>query len=840
LKTIPLHLKLNKKTTMKLLRNLSIWIVALSFWQNTQAQEQLGWMNDNYAGVNGIDLQPASIVDSRFKFDMSILHFNASFTNNYVGIRRNFISDKGWDTDGDFKNLFLTDRYPLPRYDDPQDSLKNIYDGKKPEDVNIYMNIQSSLPILNFMVTINSKNSFALTTKSRTMFNLDNMSPELARLAYSELGDRSLWQTRLSNENLNINAMSWGEVGVTYGREIFSINDHYLKGAVRAKYLLGLAAAYLYSDKIEYEFKNDDTLSIYNSDVSYGLASNVDDDLYEDFSFSIPGKPTFGWDFGFVYEWRKGAAEKYQYDMDGQTGLWRRDQNKYKLKVGFSVVDLGRVRFDKATGTGNFNANINEWDISNFDPDGINGFNDTINTRFLNTTDEGDFKMQLPTAISYQIDYRIWKPFYINHTGFLGVQRNSSDSRTTSISTYSIAPRIETKWFGLSIPYSYQPNFQQHRVGAMLRLGPLVIGTDNLLNYFGSDVVYGADVYVALKMPIMFKKPKDKDGDKVSNRKDNCDKEPGVWENRGCPGEVKQEPTSKGDLDGDGVLDISDKCIDVPGPAENNGCPFADKDGDGVLDNADQCIDVPGPKENNGCPYTDKDGDGVLDNADQCIDVPGPKENNGCPFNDRDGDGVIDNSDQCMDVAGPKENNGCPYSDRDNDGLIDKDDKCPDAPGPASNNGCPELDTDGDGILDKNDDCPKTPGVLENRGCPKIEEKEKEILDKAFNNLEFETGRAVIKLSSYDELDALVGLLKSKPESKLKISGHTDSVGSDALNLQLSKVRSEAVRNYLVKKGVPLNRFIVEFFGETQPIADNATPEGRSQNRRVEMMLMFE
>lgn len=811
---------------MKLLRNLSVWIIVLLFWQNTQAQEQLGWMNDNYAGVNGIDLQPASIVDSRFKFDMSILHFNASLINNYVGLRRSFISDKGWDTDGDFKNLYLTDRYPLPRYDNPQDSLKNIYDGKKPDKVNVYTNIQTSLPILNFMVSINRKNSFALTTKLRSMTNVDNLSPELARLAYSELGDRSLWQTRLNNKDLNINSMSWGEIGITYGREIFSINDHYLKGAVRAKYLAGLVATYMYSSNVEYEFKNDDTLSIYNSDVSYGAASNVNDELYEDdFEFKIPGNPTFGWDFGFVYEWRKDAAEKYQYDMDGQTGLWRRDQNKYKLKVGFSVLDLGRVRFDKAAGTGNFNADTRNWDINNFDADGINSFNDTINGRFNATADEGDFTMQLPTAISYQVDYRIWKPFYINHTGFIGVQRNSKDSRTTSISTYSIAPRIETKWFGISIPYSYQPNFQQHRVGAMLRLGPLVVGTDNLLNYFGNDVVYGADVYVALKMPIMFKKPKDKDGDKVSNRKDKCDKEPGAWENKGCP---------LPDADKDGIADVNDACPNEAGIDTLKGCP--DKDGDGIADRDDQCPDVAGPKALVGCP--DKDGDGIADKDDQCPDLAGVAEYKGC--NDVDKDGVLDHLDDCPNEKGAVENKGCPWPDRDKDGTLDKDDQCPDVVGSIDNKGCPDPDTDGDGVSDKADQCPRTPGDRSNFGCPKLEQKEQEILDKAFSNLEFQSGKSIIKPTSLDELAALAQLLKSKPKGKLLISGHTDNVGKPASNLLLSKNRSIAVKNYLIKKGVAASKLVTEWFGDAQPIGDNTTLEGRQQNRRVEMKILYE
>jgi outer membrane protein OmpA-like peptidoglycan-associated protein len=808
-------------------RILTLFAMVLLLSNTAISQEQLGWMNDNYAGVNGIDLQPACIVDSRFKFDMSLLHFNMSFANNYLGIRRSLIKDAmsdNIDDQGDFKATYINERV--------NSNYKNIY-----------LNFQSSLPILNFMVTINRKNAFAITTKSRFMVNLDNLGPELASLSYHELGYypndpthplTPLWKKNLNNENLNFNIMAWNEIGVTYGREIITIKDHYLKGALRAKYLMGMVAAYVQSGNLAYNFTNDDTLSISNSDVSYGMASNLSDAYYDDFSFEIPGNPTFGFDFGFVYEWRKNATEKYQYEMDGRTDNWRRDQNKYKLKAGFSVLDLGRVNFGKNVETGNFYANIKDWDISNFDANGIDAINDTINFRFTRTADEGEFKMQLPTTISYQIDYNIWKPFYINHTGYIGIKRDSKDSRMRNITTYSIAPRIEHKWVGLSIPYSYQPGFQRHQLGAMLRLGPLVVGTNDLLAIAGKDVIYGGDFYVALKLPIMYKKPKDKDGDKVSNKKDKCDKEPGPWENRGCPEEGIK------DRDGDGVADSEDDFPDVKGDPANKGCPYGDKDKDGVLDNADECIDVPGPVENNGCPYADKDGDGVLDNVDQCIDVPGPKENNGCPYNDKDGDGVLDAADECIDVPGPKENNGCPYSDRDNDGIFDKDDQCPDAPGPLSNNGCPELDTDGDGVLDKDDECPKTPGLKENKGCPKIEEEEQKILDKAFENLEFETGKAVIKYSSYDELNALAELLKSKPGAKLKISGHTDNVGSDASNLQLSKIRAEAVRSYLVKKGVQLNRFIVEYFGETQPIADNATPEGRARNRRVEMLMTFE
>ena len=79
-----------------------------------------------------------------------------------------------------------------------------------------------------------------------------------------------------------------------------------------------------------------------------------------------------------------------------------------------------------------------------------------------------------------------------------------------------------------------------------------------------------------------------------------------------------------------------------------------------------------------------------------------------------------------------------------------------------------------------------------------------------------------------------------KKDWKLQIAGHTDNVGNDQVNLILSKKRAEAVRDYLVSKGVPADRIRTLFFGETQPIASNDTEEGRQKNRRVEMTIVFE
>lgn len=186
--------------------------------------------------------------------------------------------------------------------------------------------------------------------------------------------------------------------------------------------------------------------------------------------------------------------------------------------------------------------------------------------------------------------------------------------------------------------------------------------------------------------------------------------------------------------------------------------------------------------------------------------------------------------------------------DRDKDGVLDKDDKCPDVFGLAQFEGCP--DTDGDGIVDSEDKCPTVFGELSNKGCPievvkeepKVEvinKKAAEIFKKAMSGIQFETGKDIIKKTSYPILDNVVGVLKSNPTWTTTIEGHTDNVGDAEKNKDLSARRALAVKNYIVAKGVSANSLIHEGYGAERPMADNKTPAGRAKNRRVEFKVDY-
>ena len=283
------------------------------------------------------------------------------------------------------------------------------------------------------------------------------------------------------------------------------------------------------------------------------------------------------------------------------------------------------------------------------------------------------------------------------------------------------------------------------------------------------------------------------------------------------------------DRDKDGVLNKVDLCPDLAGIAELAGCP--DTDGDGIADKDDKCPDVKGVAQFAGCP--DTDGDGVQDSEDKCPNVKGLAQFAGCP--DTDGDGIQDSEDKCPNVKGIAKFNGCP--DTDGDGIQDSEDRCPTEKGPAALKGCP--DRDGDGIADKDDKCPDVAGVAANKGCPEVSVAAKKVFDKALRGIQFETGKATIRKVSYPIVDNVAAVMNENPAYILNIGGHTDNVGKADMNMKLSQDRADAVKAYLIEKGIDGSRLNATGYGSTQPVGDNKTDKGRALNRRVEFKVTF-
>lgn len=754
-----------------LTKTFLLLLVFLGIMPGLKAQDFLPFANDNYAGITGIHVNPASIADSRYKVDVTLTGLSLNMYNNYLYLNRDYLSE--------FGNI------GLEGFDIRTNLLKN--NTGNGDSKFIYQDMR--LDIMNFMITINPRIAIGFTSGIRQVLNVDNVSETMADLLYGTDHSHIPFNQKFNESSIRTSTSAWAEYGISVAGVLYKSNHHVVKAGMNMKLIQGLGSAYLHSENLNYTKINDSIVRVENAYVNYGIGSGIGA-IMSDREFdrsNLNGKFSMGFDFGIVWEWRPDY-ESHLYDMDGKTGLERRDENKYKLRVGLSVKDLGVVKFQRWEHSkdfivnGDINVNIFE-DVS--DPEEF--FNVIETNSGLFEVVEGDeiYRMSLPTAVSLQVDYNLYKDFYLNFTPYIALRQG--DSKYAKVHTYnnfSLSPRYERTWFGISMPIQYN-QLSGLSFGTGLRLGPVWVGSNNVFNTFFSKEIDGLNVQALVKVPIPYTRVKDSDGD--------------------------------------GVSDKNDLCKDVWGILKKQGCPEDDRDGDGVADDVDVCPDIYGLAQFNGCP--DSDNDSIPDMDDECPNIAGPKEFNGCP--DTDGDGLRDIEDECPNIYGLMEFNGCP--DTDNDSIPDHIDACPMIKGLAQFNGCP--DTDGDGIQDSEDECPEEPGTAENNGCPVYEKVEFAI------HIGFKSGKAKLTQDSYQYLDQLVQLMNDNPDCWVKLDGHTDSTGSDAINNKLSQDRVDAIKFYLVDKGINPNRIVARGHGSSMPIAPNDTAEGRAKNRRVDINL---
>jgi outer membrane protein OmpA-like peptidoglycan-associated protein len=803
--------------------------IILFFLVNTAlpagSQDFMPFIHDNYAGVTGMFYNPSSIVDSRYRFDMEFVGASDRIDNNWVLIDRSVLFNWATWKEDDFK----------------KNHMDMVIDG---HNKSAFMGAEARL--LSFMANLDQKNAIGFSVRGRAIINFDNIPENAAILMFNNNNVDSLL-THHVFEDMSQEATAFFEYGLTYAR-VFLDNesDHFLKAGLTAKLLQGTGSLYLYEDYMEYDLIDPDTATKVNVDVKFGLTGNLEDIM----KYQFGAKPGLGIDFGITYEWRPNHKD-YKYDMDGKTNLWRRDQNKYKLRVAASILDVGHMSFQKQYNSGNFHIDTTIVDLSRLHADNLVNLADSIN-KYYGTEDKNSyFKMKLPTTLNIDIDYKIANHFYVNLAGRYAFNRGFKHyEKMHYLNMVSLAPRYERRWWGVSVPMRIN-QFGFFSLGLGLRMGPLWIGSSDLIGVLGiKSQVMGGDIHVALKVPILYPRPQDDDNDAVSNKYDECLTAKGSWAMRGCPDRDNDSIADKDDAcpdvaglakyngcpdtDNDGIIDKLDSCVTDPGLAKFHGCP--DSDDDGVIDKLDTCPSIAGLAVFNGCP--DMDGDSIPDYLDDCPEVAGLQKFNGCP--DTDGDGIRDALDLCPTIPGLDSLQGCPYVDTDGDSIQDKYDQCPKIAGPRENGGCPYADTDNDSVPDKDDLCPMTPGPVSNDGCPVIKQEVQQILDTAFANLEFRFGKSIIKPSSYHSLDRVADLMIEHPEFNLLIEGHTDSIGRDAANMSLSQNRALAVKNYLISRGVKAERLTAKWYGETRPIAPNSTAEGRQKNRRVEMKIVFD
>ncbi|MEW7278908.1 DUF5723 family protein [Aquimarina sp. 2201CG1-2-11] len=557
---------------------------------SAEAQSYIGFLTDNYSGVHSVISNPANIVDSRFKSDINLVGVSAFVTNDYYAAKFGDAIKSDYDFEDDAKTFAL-------------------------ESNNILGNVDILGP--SFMFNINSKNSIAVFTRVRAFYAVNDINGEsIERLFEDDLSINGSFS--INEGDAAVNVHGWAEFGVSYGRVLMNKDQHFLKGGISIKYLQGLGNAYAQGENLSIDFSPNNLFTgngivTTTGEVAYGYSENLEED--QDNLELVKGASGFGADLGFTYEWRP-KHEEYKFTNSKGETYDLKDVNKYKLKFGLSLTDIGSISYDDGVEERyNFDNVINENSFESIeDLDDISNFYTTIAT-------DGTSKAVLPTALHLNADWNINQLFYVNLNTDIALTSKTKVNTSSIANVVSLTPRFESKWFSFYSPLSIV-QYSGFQWGAGLRVGPLYVGSGSIISVLVSDESKAADAYVGLKVPVYQSRPKDKDGD--------------------------------------GVLDKVDECPDTKGPEENYGCPWPDTDGDTVLDKDDQCVDEAGEVENNGCPWPDTDGDTILDKDDQCPNEAGEIGNNGCPWPDTDGDGVFDKDDNCPNEAGTVANNGCP------------------------------------------------------------------------------------------------------------------------------------------------------------------------------------
>jgi outer membrane protein OmpA-like peptidoglycan-associated protein len=599
-----------KKITCSLLALLSIGIA-------TQAQRYYGIANSNYSAINGLYINPANISDNRMLMDLQFASVNGAVNQNY-----GYISS--------FKNL--------------TNAIKDGTDitfTRSNKTTNIGFNILGEVRGPSFMMQVGKKNAIGLLTRARLIGSGTGLNTESFSLINDGIKSLKLGNgTTFGAGNISTTNNAFTEIGLVYGREILNKGKNFIKGGIVLKRYNGL----LYSSA---RFNNfnvkliDTATSKVEFNGSIEASTNAKDFNFENVSFN---KAMFGgngngigFDIGAVYEFREGdPVSKSNSD------------NKYKLKLGFSIQDIGSMKYKASADNENYSLSTNTGgaiiervDTANIDFGNITeyfknrtGFNATINNAAT--------KVKAPTIATIYGDYKIAKRFYVNALFTGGLVNNKTAGNRTPFQAV-VTPRFEGKFLDMGLPISYNGLSEDVKVGLGLRLGLIYVGTDDLISSAtGLSKFTSANVYAGIHAAIPYRKPK--------TRKYKVEEET-------KPQETKvEEPivVAPKDTDGDGIFDNEDKCPTVAGIKAFEGCP--DTDADGIQDSEDKCPTVVGIKEFDGC--ADTDGDGIQDSEDECPTEKGLPAFKGCP--DTDADGVADKNDKCIDKPGPVDNDGCP------------------------------------------------------------------------------------------------------------------------------------------------------------------------------------
>ncbi len=449
-------------------RGIFLFLFAIPLTLPSNAQELWGIANSNYAGTMGLDLNPASVVGTPFKWEIHLISADVSAMNNYLFLKKNSKAIRTFAAG----NTLSPDRL----------TYNNTTADK-------FGNVQAFAKLPAFLYST-EKWGIGFHVSSRLALSARGVPYHLANFMKEGFDFKPQQKIEYRGGNSKIAAMNWHEAGITGGVTLVNNESDFLTVGITLNYLHGLNSFYLLVDDINYNVQADTLWQIYLAKVEYGHATVDANNPNSAGAFTKKGSG-IGGSLGFQYyhnrkPWNPCEKGKYK---------------KYDYKIGFSLIDVGRIKYTNSAAKFEFNNVSTDWyGIDTVKIKGVAATDVTFNNQFFGNATAGqtanEYSVWLPSAASIQVDYSVTPEVYVNLAVMQRIPINDYTIRRAN--QLALTLRYERKRFEVAIPYSFYDYFR-HRIGLCVRYQIFTLGTDMIGPFTSLSDAYGINFYFGIK-----------------------------------------------------------------------------------------------------------------------------------------------------------------------------------------------------------------------------------------------------------------------------------------------------------------------------------------------------
>jgi hypothetical protein len=439
-----------------------------------QAQEQFGSSFSNYTPTQSVFINPSSMLDSKTWLDIHVVGFGAYTMNNFAYLKNTSVIKliKEGDSESYVQDKI---RYKYNR------SVNSIYNRS-------FANALSG-------VWTQGDHALGLFFNARSFTTVRGIPNEVSGIIDRAIaGDQFEQNKDYAYRDAHLSSLTFGEVQISYAYTFHKNQQHMFMGGVSIKKFIPIfgVAGQIYDVRFNQ-----------NSDSSFAYLYADMDAMYTN-QVKTNFKAGMGLDLGFTYQRMEQNAKSY-FPNSRRSGC---KKVPYKFKLGASILDIGSVKYDEkvvqARGLRIDYGSTYNVDFDQFDADSIFSIVSGLDTILTDLDIKKSNKIHLPTALSLQFDYNLWKSkVYFNASLMQGFPISNQKFGSRRPNSLMAGIRYESRFFDVSIPFSLY-EYRMPQLGFSFRLYFLTIGTDKLLSLLGTPSFYGTDIYAAIKIPIFY------------------------------------------------------------------------------------------------------------------------------------------------------------------------------------------------------------------------------------------------------------------------------------------------------------------------------------------------